>query len=129
MPERYLFKVDRPILAYASSTGSVGMINESFYRSGDNGAFQALLPKFDDTRVTTILFILTIMKRVFMKFNYNTNIRGVLDLSIMLPVTPNNQIDFIYMQNYIRAIEKQTVKNVVAYKNQVINETMKVVNE
>lgn len=129
MPEQYLFKVDCPILAYASSTGSVGMINESFYRSGDNGAFQALLPKFDDARVTTMLFILTIMKRVFMKFNYNTNIRGVLDLSIMLPVTPNNQIDFTYMQNYIRAIEKQTIKNVAAYKDQVIDETRKVVNE
>ena len=94
MPERYLFNVDRPILAYASSTGSVGMINESFYRSGDNGAFQALLPKFDDARITTMLFILTIMKRVFMNFNYNTNIRGVLDLSILLPVTSTGEIDF-----------------------------------
>ena len=129
MPERYLFKVDRPILAYASSTGSVGMINESFYRSGDNGAFQALLPKFDDTRVTTMLFILTIMKRLFMKFNYNTNIRGVLDLSIMLPVTSTGEIDFTYMQNYIRAIEKQTIKNVAAYKDQVIDETRNVANE
>ena len=128
MPERYLFNVDRPILAYASSTGSVGMINESFYRSGDNGAFQALLPKFDDTRITTMLFILTIMKRVFMNFNYNTNIRGVLDLSILLPVTSTGEIDFDYMQNYIRAIEKQTIKNVVKYRNNVINTTQQVVD-
>ena len=129
MPDKYLFKVTRPILAYASSTGSVGMINESFYRSGDNGAFQALLPKFDDKRVTTMLFILVVMKRIFAQFNYNTNVRGILDMDILLPVTSDDQIDFDYMQNYIRATEKQTIKGVVEYKDRVIAETKKVVND
>ena len=129
MPDKYLFKVTRPILAYASSTGSVGMINESFYRSGDNGAFQALLPKFDDKQVTTMLFILVVMKRIFAQFNYNTNVRGILDMDILLPVTPDDQIDFDYMQNYIRATEKQTIKGVVEYKDRVIKETKKVVGE
>ena len=129
MPDKYLFKVTRPILAYASSTGSVGMINESFYRSGDNGAFQALLPKFNDERATTMLFILVIMKRVFAQFNYNTNVRGILDIDIELPVNSTGEIDFDYMQNYICAMEKQTIKGAVEYKDRVIEETKKVVNE
>lgn len=128
MSDKYLFKVNRPILAYASSTGSVGMINESFYRSGDNGAFQALLPKFDDKRITTMLYILVIMKQLFAQFNYNTNVRGVLDLDIQLPVISTGDIDFDYMQTYIRALEKQIIKDVVEYKDKVIQETKKVVN-
>lgn len=128
MPDKYLFKVTRPILAYASSTGSIGMINESFYRSGDNGAFQALLPKFNDERVTTMLFILVIMKRIFAQFNYNTNVRGILDIDIELPVTADDDIDFDYMQNYIRVMEKQTIEGVVEYKDRVVEGTKKIVN-
>ena len=48
---------------------------------------------------------------------------------IALPVTPTGDIDFDYMQNYIRATEKQTIKGVVEYKDRVIKETKKVVGE
>ena len=77
------------------------------------------------------LFLATVLSRLTDVFSYNNMAtwKKLKNMSIMLPVTPNNQIDFTYMQNYIRAIEKQTIKNVVAYKDQVINETRKVVNE
>ena len=47
LDEKYLHRVDPdyPILAYTSSVGEIGMIDEDFYRSGDNGAFQGLFPK------------------------------------------------------------------------------------
>lgn len=47
MNDIYLYKIElgHPILAYTSSVGEIGLIEESFYRSGDNGAFQALIPK------------------------------------------------------------------------------------
>ena len=48
---------------------------------------------------------------------------------VALPVTPTGDIDFDYMQNYIRATEKQTIKGVVEYKDRVIAETKKVVGE
>lgn len=38
---KYLTQVEenKPILAYTSSTCQIGMIKESFYRTGNNGAF------------------------------------------------------------------------------------------
>lgn len=77
------------------------------------------------------LFLATALSRLTDVFSYNNMAtwNKLKNMSIMLPVTPNNKIDFTYMQNYIRAIEKQTIKNVAAYKDQVINETRKVVNE
>ena len=53
---------------YTSSVGEIGMICESFYRSGDNGAFQGLLPKFTDYNKKHILFILSVLLKTFNNF-------------------------------------------------------------
>lgn len=47
---------------------------------------------------------------------------------VLLPVTSTGEIDFTYMQNYIRAIEKLTIKNVVKHRNNVINTTQSIIN-
>lgn len=44
---------------------------------------------------------------------------------IKLP-TKNGQIDFEFMENFIRAIEKTVIKNVVIYTDEKINLTKKV---
>lgn len=65
------------------------------------------------------------------KFSYHNMLtwNKLKKLDIQLPVTATGDIDFDYMQNYIRATEKQTIKDVVEYKDRVIEETKKVVNE
>lgn len=47
---------------------------------------------------------------------------------IDLPVTPDGEPDFDYMERYIRAIEKLTIADVVKYKVKVIDTTKKLVN-
>lgn len=42
---------------------------------------------------------------------------------IKLPVTPNGSPDFDYMTNYISALEKQAIKPVIDYKNQLFEQT------
>lgn len=44
---------------------------------------------------------------------------------IKLPVTDDNTLDFEYMENYIRAVEKLTIKDVVEYKDKMIALTKK----
>lgn len=39
---------------------------------------------------------------------------------IKLPVTDDNTLDFEYMENYIRAVEKLTIKDVIEYKDKMI---------
>lgn len=76
------------------------------------------------------LFLATVLSRLTNVFSYNNMAtwKKLKNMSIMLPVTANDDIDFNYMQNYIRAMEKQTIKGVVEYKDRVIEETKKAVN-
>lgn len=47
---------------------------------------------------------------------------------IALPVTSVGDIDFDFMENYITAIEKQSIRGVIEYKDKVIQTTKNIVN-
>ena len=117
MDSKYRFTVDKdkPILAYTSSTGSIGLIEESFYRSGDNGAFQALLPRFSNYSHRHLLYLLTVINKIFDELNYNTSISNVPDMEILLPVTVLEEPDWNYMENYIIQLEADRLQQLEAY--------------
>lgn len=48
---------------------------------------------------------------------------------IVLPVVSTGSIDFAYMQDYITALEKLNIKDVVAYKDKVITATKQIVSQ
>ncbi|NPS34138.1 restriction endonuclease subunit S [Helicobacter pylori] len=114
LDEKYLHRISpkKPILAYASSVGEIGLIKESFYRSGDNGAFQGLFPRFKDYNVRHLLFILSKLKNIFNDFGYATGMSDVLNLKFSLPLKPtaNTQtldgIDFHFMEKFIAELEQ-----------------------
>lgn len=126
--DKYLTKIEvgKPIIAYTSSTAQIGIINESFYRTGDNGAFQGLFPNFKEYNYNQILFILVAMRRKFIGLGYNTSMAHVKDLYIKLP-TKNNKIDFEFMDLLISAIQKIIIKDVVLWKDKKIEVTKQVV--
>lgn len=117
LDKKYLFKVNPscPILAYASSTGSIGIIEESFYRSGDNGAFQALIPKFSNYNYRHLLYILTCLKKIFDRFNYASSINNIPELSVFLPIDSSGQINLTYMEDRIKELEQDRVKELEHY--------------
>ena len=131
LDEKFLFKVekDKPILAYTSSVGEIGMICESFYRSGDNGAFQGLLPKFTDYNKKHILFILSVLLKTFNNFGYSTSMSDVKELNIKLPITQNGEIDFDFMESFIKAIQKESIKGVDSYLVKNIALTKEVIKD
>lgn len=47
---------------------------------------------------------------------------------IRLPINKQNKIDFDYMEKYITAIEKLIIKNVVEYKDKLVDQTKKLVD-
>lgn len=121
--KKYLFEVDplHPILAYASSTGSIGIIEESFYRSGDNGAFQALIPKSNKLNYHHLLYILTSLKKVFSRFNYASSIDNIPQLTINLPVNDQNQLALNYMEDHIKELEQERLKELEQDRVETIN--------
>ena len=90
--------------------------------------------KDDSDNITpeVVLYFATMIRKA-VRGNYNYQRKATWDRvqenDFLLPVTPTGDIDFDYMQNYIRAMEKQTIKGVVEYKDRVIDETKKVVGE
>lgn len=75
------------------------------------------------------LYIVSKLSKLPTLFSYNNmatwNKLKLLEIS--LPVNSNEEIDFDYMERYIRAIEKLAIADVVKYKNQVIATTKQVV--
>ena len=51
----------------------------------------------------------------------------VKDLSIKLPIKETEEIDWEFMEDYIKAIQKIVIKDVVKYKDEVIAKTKEAV--
>lgn len=108
---KYLQKVsaDEPILAYTSSVGEIGIIKESFYRTGDNGAFQGLFSKEHKFSFNELQFMLPILKKHFNTYSYNTSMANIINLKISLP-TKNGSIDFDFMERFIAELEEERIR-------------------
>lgn len=109
---KYLQEIDSnyPILAYTSSVGEIWLIKESFYRSGDNGAFQGLFPKNHKFNFKELKFIESIIKKQFDFFGYNTGMSNIMELIILLP-TKNGEIDFDFMERFINDVEYEYISD------------------
>ena len=111
------------------ATGSV------FYQPQATSSFRdAYLVKFKQGELTReeSLFMVTALKAVLPKTFSRERLATwtrVQNAYFSLPVQSDGTIDFDYMQNYITAIEKQSIRGVIAYKDKVIATTKKIVSE
>ena len=89
-----------------------------------------LVPKFDNVPDAALLYFVTLLRANNGVYDYNYKISKdrLMNTVLLLPVTSTGDPDFDYMQHYITAIEKQSIKGVIAYKDKVIATTKKVVN-
>lgn len=102
------------------------------YFTGDKIQIFELKDRFPKLNSETAQFMIACMNSVFGNYTWGQQsfaVRKLREAEFMLPVTSDGQIDFDYMQNYIRAMEKQTIKGVIEYKDRVFAETKKVVND
>ena len=102
------------------------------YFTGDKIQIFELKDKFPKLNSETAQFMIACMNAVFGNYTWGQQsfaVKKLREAEFLLPVASDGQIDFNYMQNYIRATEKQTIKGVVEYKDRVIAETKKVVGK
>lgn len=71
----------------------------------------------------------TMLQKLVNGFSYSNMCfwNKIKDLSIKLPVKGTEEINWEYMEKYICAIEKVVIKDVVKYKNDVIQKTKEIV--
>ena len=92
------------------------MQEEHFWASDDVNVWY---PKFKfNTKV--IEYMMTAIKKCREKYNYAAKwtLDKMQNEMLTLPITPDGDIDFDYMERYIRAIEKMTIADVVKYRDQ-----------
>ena len=108
----------------------------AFYQSNEFAVLQdsyALKLKYEDLTESTGLYLTTLINKLLVEGKYDwTNKSGwnnIKDLSIKLPVKEVEEIDWDYMEKYIRAMEKVVIADVVKYKDQVIETTKRIVEK
>lgn len=112
-------------VSYNGSVGEVFFQEESFWASDDVNVWY---PKFESSR-ESIEYVMTVIKKCRTKYSYSAKwtLDKMKEEDLLLPVDSNNEINFDYMERYIRAIEKAVIADVVKYKDQMIETTKQVV--
>ena len=73
-----------------------------------------------------MLFILTIWRKGIPNLGYARHWSVAKNCSLLLPVNKQDELDKTYMSRYINAIEKLIIKDVVKYKDDVIDKTKEI---
>ena len=130
-----LGKSDVAAKVVAANTITVDMFGNCQYRDfpykmATHARVFSLKSKTEDFNRETELYISTVLRSVLTHFDYNNmcSWNKISDFAIQLPVTTSGDINFDFMEKYIKAIEKISIANVVKYKNKVIAATKQVVN-
>lgn len=109
-----------------------GSVGEAFYQSDIFWASDDVNVLYAKKNINEYiaLFIIPYLRKIGTRYGYTfkwTKEKMQND-EIELPVTDSGEIDFEYMETYIRAIEKVVIRGVVEWKNKVIEATKSVVN-
>ena len=128
-------KTDRKAKIFPSNTLTIDFWGNAYYRDFEykmathNHVFSLDGEIIKNKYVGT--YIVGLLKKLPLLFSYDNmaTIPKLKKISINFPVNGNGEIDFEYMEKYIRAIEKVTIANVVKYKDSVIDVTKSIVNE
>lgn len=123
---KYMHPAGSITVTYNGSVGQSFLQDKDFWASDDVNVLYTKQPVSKETK----LYLITSLKKLSIKYSYTfkwTKEKMENDI-ISLPVK-NNSPDWQYMEQYIKVIEKLTIKNVVDYKDQVIKLTNQVVNQ
>lgn len=145
-------KTDREAKVINKNTITVDMFGNAFYRDTDykmvtHARVFALSPKFEMTEGRG-LYITSCMSYLTKKFAYSNmcSWNKIQDLPLCLPIqtddsgkpvidagktySPDGYIpDWEYMEKYIKATEKEIIKEVVMYKDEVIAKAKEIAGE
>lgn len=122
------FLNDEKTISFGQDTATI-FYQEKAYFTGDK--IKILTYKYGELNQELACYFIASMKKNFDKFSWGQNSFNetiIKDVSIKLPINSNNEIDFEFMENYIKAIEKLTIKSVIEWKDKIIEVTKKCID-
>lgn len=117
----------RPTILIHSNNQNIVYLESPFYLKDGHGATSVLQSEKLDKY--TAFYLMTAIKKVIEKrFNYNAKATkiGLKETEIQLPIQ-NGQIDYTFMSDFIRAVEKLVIKDLVIWADKKIATTKEVV--
>ena len=119
-----------PTILIHSNNQNCVYLETPFYLKDGHGATSVLQNK--NLNELNAQFLISCIKKVIIaRFSYDEKATKIAlkNTYIQLPVSDNNQIDYAFMETYIRAIEKKVIKNVIDWKDAVIAKTKEVITQ
>ncbi|WP_225357503.1 restriction endonuclease subunit S [Ligilactobacillus salivarius] len=98
------------------------------YFTGDKNQVFSLNSKHGELNEKIATYLITAVRKALVNFAWGQSsfaLEVISELNVMLPVDKYDRLNLNYMENYIRAIEKLTIKDVVEYKDKMIALTKK----
>ena len=127
-------KTDRPARIFLKNTITIDFLGYVFYRNFDykmathNHIFSLSGEVIKNEKIGLFLVTsLSYLKNLFSFSNMGTWTK-FKDLNIKLPITASGEIDFEFMNNFIKAIKKLVIKDVVLYTDNKIKATKSIVS-
>jgi len=124
--------ISNPVVTFPKNSITVDIFGNTFYRNYDFGAGDDTGVYWNESKEYSqsvmLYFAAAISRSLQGKFSYGKKLRSSQSLKfrINLPAI-NDRIDYEFMENFIKAIEKLVIKDVVLWADKKIEATKKVV--
>lgn len=121
-------KNGKPTILIHSNNQNCIYLETPFYLKDGHGATSVLQNEY--LNELNAHFVITCIKKIITeKFSYNEKATKIAlkNTIIKLPTKENNQIDYNFMNIYIRAIEKLVIRKVIDWRDKQIEKTKDVV--
>ena len=113
--EDEIYLDDGNTISFGQDTATM-FYQEKPYFTGDK--IKILKPKMERFGKDNAQFFLATMRRSFSNFGWGTSsfsIEVIENQNITLPITENNEIDFDFMESFIRELEEERIRELSAY--------------
>ena len=118
-------------ISFGQDTATIYYQDQPYF-TGDKIQIFELRDQYPRLNAKIAQYMITCMNSVFQYYTWGQQsfaVKKLRQTKIALPVTSTGAIDFAYMQDYITALEKMNIKDVVAYKDKVIATTKQIVSQ
>lgn len=113
--------ISNPVASFPANSITVDIFGNTFYRDYSFGAGDDTGVYWNTSRQYTesqMLFLASMIKRYLQgKYDFGHKLRSSksYDFKISLPTTLNNEIDFDFMESFIRELEEERIRELQSY--------------
>lgn len=118
-------------ISFGQDTATIYYQKQKYF-TGDKILVLELNEKYGKLNEKIALYLIGAMKKTFALYGWGQGsyaIDSISSLNVYLPVSKNNKPDFDYMEKYIKAVQKLVIKNVVEYKDKLIDKTRGIISK